>query len=266
MRSAFNIKSVFAFIAVVLIVNCVQAQKIEIRLKADLFSFPVSNFTSDISNPKYEAAGHARTNEAAYVDFAWYPLKEFGMLIGYGFHSFNFETHFVIPRQSGQGNHRNEYRLMSGVGSGPKLGIIYKHNKIRTSVNYSMFEKLTSKQSHQSESYSLTIFDVGVPNPILAVGVSEDYIIGEFDISYPLWQFNIEYNIVSGLFLQAGFETKLRKPQYAYRLQLIDFLNDGPPEGLLVNDFRLNSQYSAYTIGLSYSIPIKKNNHYEHKE
>ncbi|MBK9980872.1 MAG: hypothetical protein IPP15_00365 [Saprospiraceae bacterium] len=202
----------------------------------------------------YTINAKGNITQAGYIDFAWWPAKNWGLSLGLGRHNFKSNIEYKIPDPIHEANGEPLYENSipySATGLGPVISAHYRTEKLRATIGIGDFSLSRQKYTSISHIFSSTTFE---SSEILAhVELTEESYWNDNIVDMGLLQFAFEYAIADHFFLKLGFENSIRRfPTYPYTLKIIGFTENTPKEDQLLNDFKMQNTFSSFSVGISY--------------
>lgn len=235
-------------------------KKFELGVKFDALTLPVNFGTFIEDGPGYyDIQAKGNITQAAYIDFTYWPLKNWGISLGAGVHSFRREIEYSIPDPSHFTEDTVFYRHdeFKAVGQGPAAALHYRNNRIRVNAGLMINDLSKIEYPYRSSVSSVTIFNP--PDVLATVQIEEESAGYGYFIGGNLFQMDFSYEILHNLFCTIGFETALSSGKYyLYTTKISGFTYNTSPEVQLLNDFKMSNAYSAFTVGVRYGVGFGK--------
>lgn len=262
-KSCFGVSCLMLFYFVA---NTQPQSKLSVTARIDFYSIPISDPDTDIPEPKYDVSGELELNQAAYVELNWWFAKNLGCSFGLGIHNFNQSVDVLIDRDNSNFPIAANHRVWKIIGLSPTIGLLWKWNKMQTHLYVSNFEPLDIQKSTVIPHYYVHSYN---PETEIfnSVEVFERLTPSNAFYSYNLWQLNFQYQLTNNVGMLLGIETKLGKQAgIPYRIQIYTYEDNQVEDKILANDYKFQAQYTAITVGMSYTFKLKKGDKVKSKD
>ncbi len=235
-------------------------EKFHLGIQGDLFIFPVSRSAFITSHSaSIEMKGDALRKEALYAEFWYWPLRDFGIQAGIGYHTFSYEASYRIPLDF-EGHTtvlRDMYvlRIRQWI---PGAGIAYRHNKLMASVHLAAEGPMQVTSSGIRENGSVT--NLYIVSQLAGSGyrLREEF-PDENGRKFVLLQTRLRYEIARNLRLTAGLEsTVFGGGLDPFTVSVYSTDESSPPVETLLKELTLYTRYTAVTLGLGYHLGFGK--------
>jgi hypothetical protein len=243
--------------------KCTAQNKFEFGVRLDGLVMPINIDTYHDSGPGYyDINGKGNITQAAYADFTYWPHPNVGFSLGMGMRNFSSEIDYTIPDPSNEANgdvvFDNSYPFRA-EGLGPIMSILFRKDRFRTRLGYSVFDINIKKFTSSNVTSSVTVFDG--PETIAHILLEEVSFWHAFPTIYDILQFDAQYNILKNVFIKFGFETTVSDQNFnLYTLKISGFTENTKKEDQLLNDFKMRNTYASYSVGVGYIIGFGKYN------
>jgi hypothetical protein len=253
-------KSVLITVFALLIFSMAQAQSIGQKKFEFAFSFdplivPVNlNTFTEWGMGYYDIDARQSITQGAYANFAYWPVRHWGVSLGVGWRWFGSDISYAIPdpvEETGMTVFDGNYPFRA-KGFGPVLALNFRMDRFRARIGFAVFELYDQEYHSINRLASTTTFNS--PSDIIAqVTLVEKGYWNFIPQEYPMLQLRGQYLLFNNLFLTAGLETRLwARGTSAYAIEITGYTASMPKETHLLNDFRKQETFNSVSLGISY--------------
>jgi hypothetical protein len=254
-RKSVLITALTLFIFSMAQTECAGQKKFEFTFSFDPLIVPVDlNTFTESGMGYYDIDTRQSITQAAYADFAYWPLRHWGVSLGVGWRWFGSDISYAIPEpseESGMTVFDGNYPFRA-KGFGPVLSVNFRKDRFRARVGFAVFDLYDQEYNSVSRQGGVTAFNT--PSDIIAhVEFKEKGYWNFTPVEYPMLQLHGQYALFNNLYLTAGVETRLWARGFSvYAIEITGYTASMPRQTHLLNDFRKQETYNTVSLGISY--------------
>ncbi len=238
--------------------DVISQHKFEVGVNFDPLVIPVNFGTYVESGPGfYDINGRGKITQAGSAYFNYWPFNNFGFSAGVGIRSFRSQIDYSIPNAIAGGFepplHERSYPF-SAKGLGPTFALLWRSKRWRARIGLELFD--SSNQEYTS-TFRYSSFPIWKPGDEKTgrITIAEQAYWYTVPQSYEFLLMECQYYIFKNTYIKLGFETTLTN-QYPdpYTLEIWGYTAENAPDEQLMNDYRMSSSLSSFSIGIGYNL------------
>jgi hypothetical protein len=241
----------------IIFINTTNAQqKLEISGQLNVIHVQLRN-SSESGLGYYDINYKRKLTQSAYLEFIYWPLKNFGISLGGCIRYFGSQMSYAITDPSNLTDeifHSNEINFRAN-GHGPVVSLYFRRDQLRVGAGMSLINLSNLNYNKDSHIAGSSIFNSeGV---YAHIQIDENSYWNYVPMNYVLYHLNIEYKIAESLYLKAGFETTKDNKYtiHPIRIRITGFTSEMEPDkNRVLNDFKIKDSYASLSLGLTYNI------------